>query len=100
MSQPWFLIAQIYTEDLTRYRAEYGRRVVPLIQAHGGEVLVGSPDAEPLEGEWAGNWTVVLRFPSRDAALAWYESVEYAPLKQARIELLAQRSNVVLVPGR
>jgi uncharacterized protein (DUF1330 family) len=100
MSEPVYLVAQIDTEDLPRYRAEYGKHVVPLIAEHGGELLVGSAEAEVLEGTWSGNWTVVIRFPSREAARGWYESAAYAPLKRARIETLTRGANLVLVPGR
>lgn len=100
MTEPVYFIAQIETEDLPRYRAEYGKRVLPLIAEHGGVLLVGSDQAETLEGTWSADWTVLIRFPNREAALAWYGSAAYAPLKRARIETLASRGNLVLVPGR
>ena len=100
MSEPAYLIGQIDTADLAQYRAVYGKHVVPLIGEHGGELIVGSPDAEILEGTWSGTWTVVIRFPSREAALAFYESPAYAPYKRARIETLTNGGNLVLVPGR
>ncbi len=100
MSEPAYLIAQIDTKDLPTYIGEYGKHVVPLLAEHGGELLVASPDAQTLEGTWSGNWTVVMRFPSREAALAMYESPAYAPLKRARIETLTRGGNIVVVPGR
>lgn len=57
-------------------------------------------EPEILEGTWSGSWTVVIRFPNREAARGWYESAAYAPLKRARIETLARGGNLVLVPGR
>lgn len=100
MSEPAYVIAQIDAKDLARYRAEYGKPVAQLIAQHGGELLVGSAEAETLEGTWTGNWLVVIRFASREAALGWYESAAYAPLKRARIETLTNAANLVLVPGR
>ena len=100
MSPPCFLLAQIDIPDLARYRAEYIAHVVPLIHEHGGEVLVASTEAEALEGAWSGTWTVVLRFPSREQALAFYEDPAYAPLEHARITTLARGGNLALVPGR
>jgi len=100
MNEPVYLIAQVETDDLPRYREEYGKKVVPLIAEHGGVLLVGSAESEVLEGTSSGNWTVVIRFPSREAARGWYESAAYAPLKRARIETLARSTNLVLVPGR
>ena len=100
MAEPVYFIAQIDIADLPKYRAEYGKHVVPLIVEHGGTVLVGTAEAETFEGTWSGTWTVVIRFPNREAALGWYESAAYAPLKRARIESLTRGANVVLVPGR
>jgi uncharacterized protein (DUF1330 family) len=100
MTEPVYVIAQIETADLPRYREEYGKHVLPLIAEHGGVLLVGSDQAEALEGTWSANWTVVIRFPSRQAALAWYESAAYAPLRRARIETLTSGGNLALVPGR
>lgn len=100
MSQPCFVIVQINVLDLPRYRAEYAANVVHLIHGHGGEVLAASPDAEAREGTWTGTWTVVLRFPTREQADAWYEDPAYAPLKRARIDSLTEGGNLVFVPGR
>lgn len=100
MSSPVYLIAQLDVKDLAEYRAKYVKYVVPLIAKWGGTVLVASPDAEPLEGQWLGSWTVVLRFPSRDAALGWYADAEYAPLKELRVSALTRGGNLALVPGR
>jgi uncharacterized protein (DUF1330 family) len=51
---------------------------------------VASADAETLEGVWSGNWTVLIRFTSWEAAVEWYESPDYAPLKRARIQDLSK----------
>jgi len=100
MSLPYYVIAQLDLKDLETYRAQYIKHVVPLITKWGGTVLVGSTDAEPLEGQWFGGWTVVIRFPSRDAALGWYADAEYAPLKELRVSSLTHGGNLALVPGR
>jgi len=100
MSVPYYVIAQLAVKDLARYREEYVQHVVPLIAKHGGEVLVASTEARAFEGAPHGSWTVVIRFPSREDAVAWYESPEYAPLKQLRIESLTDGGHLALVPGR
>jgi uncharacterized protein (DUF1330 family) len=41
-------------------------------------------DVEALEGTWEHHRMVILEFPDREAALAWYHSAEYAPLKALR----------------
>ncbi len=39
-----------------------------------------------LEGTWAYPRTVVIKFPSYEKALDWYNSDEYKPIKQIRLE--------------
>ena len=100
MSQPVYLIAQIEVKDRQQYLDQYGAPLAAQLAELGAELLVTSPDREIREGVWAGNWTVVIRFPSRAVATAWYESAEYAPLKDARINTLTTGGNLVFVPGR
>jgi uncharacterized protein (DUF1330 family) len=63
---------------------EYQRSVVPVVQAFGGKYLVRGSEVEALEGSWDHQRMVILEFPTREAALAWYHSAEYAPLKEKR----------------
>jgi uncharacterized protein (DUF1330 family) len=100
MSQPAYLIAQLEVTDVADYVDRYGKPLRAQLEEIGAELLVTSPDAEGLEGEWPGNWTVVIRFPSREIAVDWYESPDYAPLKRLRIEDLTESGNLILVPGR
>jgi uncharacterized protein (DUF1330 family) len=100
MSQPAYLLGQINVTDLPQYRDKYARPLLAQLAKIGAELLVASADAEPLEGEWSGNWTVLIRFPSWEAAVAWYVSADYAPLKTARIQDLTNAGNLVLLPGR
>ena len=93
---PVYFLAQLSVPDLERYRREYGRQVLPLLAAAGAEILVGSAGPTALEGAWEATWTVVIRFPDRAAAMRWYESEEYAPLKRLRLEQLTTGGAAVL----
>ncbi len=99
MTQPVYVMAQIDVKDHQVYMEEYGVLVLNQFVKAGAEVLVGSADAVVLEGEWPGNWTVVVKFSSAEAATSWYNSREYAPLKAARIEQLSNSGSVVMVPA-
>lgn len=68
--------------------------VGPLLAKHGAEVLVADFDARALEGEKRGVY-VVLRFPSEEAALAWYHDPAYEPLKKIRFAS-CDNANLVL----
>ena len=99
VDEPVYVVARIDVKDQQTYMEEYGVPVLNQLAEAGAEVLVGSADAEVLEGEWPGNWTVVIRFPNAETASRWYNSREYAPLKSARIEQLSNSGSIVLVPG-
>jgi uncharacterized protein (DUF1330 family) len=43
------------------------------------------------------HFPVLIEFPTLDAANAWYDSPEYAPLKELRHT--AGRFNAVFIPG-
>lgn len=94
--QPVYLLALFHVPDVERYRREYGRKVLPQLAAVGARLLVASPTPAVLEGDWASTWTGVIQFPDRDAALRWYRSQEYAPLKKLRVEGLTTEGTVVL----
>lgn len=99
MPQPAYLIAQLEVPNLEQYINDYSRPVFAQLSEIGAEYLVTSP-AETLEGEWPGNWTVVIRFPDWMTAVEWYNSSGYETLKDKRINDLTASGNLVLVPGR
>jgi uncharacterized protein (DUF1330 family) len=62
----------------------YQQEAVPLVLSFGGKYLMRGTSVEALEGTWDHHRMVILEFPDREAALAWYHSAEYAPLKELR----------------
>jgi uncharacterized protein (DUF1330 family) len=64
---------------------EYLAAVGPILTAHGAENIVVDRDSGLLEGS-AGQVTVVLRFATKAAAEAWYESPEYEAIKHLRTD--------------
>jgi uncharacterized protein (DUF1330 family) len=64
---------------------DYLAAVGPILQAHGAESIVVDRGCELLEGS-AGQVTVVLRFATKAAALAWYQSPEYQAIKRLRTD--------------
>jgi uncharacterized protein (DUF1330 family) len=65
--------------------AEYLSSVGPILEAHGAEALVVDFESEPLEGS-PGRVTVVLRFPTKAAVRACYESPEYQAIIHHRTD--------------
>jgi uncharacterized protein (DUF1330 family) len=87
MDTPVYMIAQIQIEDQDKFFNEYGK------------VLVATPTVNSLEGDWVGNWTVVIEFPSEEAALSdWYASESYASAIDIRMAATSA-GNMVIAPG-
>lgn len=75
---------------------DYLIKVTPLVLSYGGSYITRSSDSELLEGEHKPQYSLVAKFPSKEAALEFYNSEAYAPFKVARQR--GSRSRFVLVP--
>ncbi|TQV66284.1 DUF1330 domain-containing protein [Aliiroseovarius halocynthiae] len=84
MADPAYFIAQIQVDDWDRFIGEYGSVALPTLMEHNAKILVGGPGATVLEGQWAGNHTVVLEFENREALDTWYASPEYQAARPFR----------------
>lgn len=71
------MFASLKVNDFDALMNQYGAAAQPTVIKAGGQVVVASPEVNLLEGSYAPNWTVVIRFPSKEAALDWYDSAEY-----------------------
>lgn len=83
--QPVYLIASMQVNDFDAYMGDYGATAIPLILEAGGEILVGAPEVNVLEGDYPQNWTVVVKFPSEAAAMSWYDNPAYKDVIPARV---------------
>ena len=96
---PAFIMVQIRARSFEETMARYGQSALATVADFGGELLAGTPEPDVLEGVWDGNWAAILRFPSRAAAETWYNSPEYRPLKDLRINELTEMNRVLLLEG-
>lgn len=65
--------------------AAYPPAVVPTLLAHGAEILVADYDSEAVEGQ-PSSVTIVIKFPSKEAARIWYASREYQEILHLRTD--------------
>ncbi len=79
-----YFVANFRITDTEAYAA-YPPVAGPTLAPYGAEVLAVDNDSNVLEGE-AANQTVVIRFPSMDAAMAWYNSPEYQEIIDLRLD--------------
>ena len=91
----YFILTHTIT-DIETYYSEYVPMVLPFIAKYDGEIVVASPDAEPLQGS-PEKGVVVLRFPSEEAVRDFVNDPEYQPAKELRISLTTN-ANAVLAP--
>ena len=100
---PAYVIVQIEIEDPATYE-RYKVLAPPSIAMHGGRYLVRGGASDVLEGSWRPARLVILEFPDRARAHAWWTSPEYAPAKAlrqscARTEMLRIEGIVAFNPG-
>ena len=91
-----YVIAQMNLKSKEGYK-EYVGKVVPTVQKFGGEYLVRAGEYKVIDGEWKYPRTVVIKFPTYEKALEWYESEEYKPVKPIR--LANSVANGIIIKG-
>ena len=96
-TKPAYFMVQIKAKNFGELSQRYAQFAIPMLGKFGGEMIAGSPAPKVLEGSWDGNWAAVLRFPSMAMAEAWYNSPEYQPLKDLRINELTDGGRVLLL---
>ena len=91
-----YVIYQGEVLDPERYET-YKAAAAPSIDAAGGRYLVRGGDIELLEGDPPAGRTVVIEFPSRRAALEWYDGELYRQARRLREG--AARARMYVVDG-
>ena len=81
-----YVIAHLTPTNPDRFMSEYMSKVGAVTEAFGGKYLVRGGDISYQEGESLGDRTVVIEFPSTDAAHAWESSEQYQAIVKARTE--------------
>jgi uncharacterized protein (DUF1330 family) len=76
---------------------QYRSQVPASIARYGGRYIVRGGQAQTLEGSWSPKRVVILEFPDRAAATAWWSSQEYAEAKALRQR--CARTELIVVDG-
>ena len=79
-----YFIASYRITDPTGYES-YVPAVMPTLLAADCEVLAADYCSQVIEGA-PGEVTVILKFASKEAGLAWYNSPEYQAIKHHRTD--------------
>ena len=63
---------------------DYLAKVTPLLSKYSGRYITRTSSVELLEGSEKPQYSLVAEFSTKDKALEFYNSEEYAPYKKAR----------------
>lgn len=89
-----YIIANVTVTNPVQYE-DYKKWSSTAMQAHGAEVCVRGGRVEVLEGDWAPERLVILKFSSLEAAKAFNASPEYGKARAARTGAAIMRMIVV-----
>ena len=91
-----YAIFNINVTNENNYK-EYIEKVSPLAIKYGAEYIIRGGENQVVEGIWEHPRTVVIKFPSYEKALEWYNSDDYQPIKKIRLE--NAETNGIIIKG-
>ena len=89
-----FVIYQGEVLDPTRYE-QYIVKARESILAAGGRFIARGGDVDVLEGDPPAGPTVIVEFPTKQAATDWYHSAEYGEVRKIREGVARARMYVI-----
>lgn len=93
----YYSVAEIDVTDQTWVPA-YVQNVTQLVERAGGRYLARTSKVEKIEGERPRpQIALIIEWPSRAAAVTFYESAEYRPYRESR--LAGAKNEFLLVAG-
>ena len=81
---PAYVIASVTEAWDQDALVQYREGNTEAVAKHGGRFVARGGRHEILEGDYAPLRVVIIEFPDLDAARGWYESDDYAPLRELR----------------
>ena len=93
---PTYVVAHLRNLVMGGAIAEYLTKVDDTFTPFGGRFLVHGSAAEAVEGQWPGS-VVIVEFPDRERARAWYASDAYQAILRLRTD--NSDGDVIFVDG-
>ena len=78
-----YVIANVSVTNPEQYE-EYKKWSTAAFKAHNAEICVRGGPVDVMEGDWQPERVVIAKFPSVEAAKAFYDSPEYLRARKAR----------------
>lgn len=80
---PAYIIVDVSIHNPEEYEA-YKKLTPASLLPYEGKFIVRGGETLSLEGDWKPERIVVLQFPTKEKAQAWWSSPEYTPAKDIR----------------
>jgi len=98
-TKPAYAMVQINMKNPEEFMERYAQHVMPILAAWNVEMLAGTMTPSTIEGDFSGNWAAILKFTSLEAAHEWYNSADYEPFKNLRLDELTDFTSLVFLEG-
>ncbi|MDE0522150.1 MAG: DUF1330 domain-containing protein [Boseongicola sp.] len=85
-NRPYYFVASHKVLNRSTINEVYVPKAVACLNKFDVEVLAVNETPEVIEGQTGHDRLVILRFPSRDEAMRWYNSPEYQSMIHLRLE--------------
>ena len=93
----YYTVAEMEITD-RNWVQEYVKNVTKMVEQRGGRYLARTSKVERVEGERKLLQVfLIIEWPSKETAVAFYESEEYRPYRQSRIA--GAKNEFLLVAG-
>jgi uncharacterized protein (DUF1330 family) len=101
MTGPWrimpsYAVAHMRQVTMGPAVVEYLQRIDATLAPFGGRFIVHGGEVEVMEGNWPGH-LIVIEFPDRGQARAWYNSGAYQEIVTLRTD--NSESDVIMADG-
>jgi uncharacterized protein (DUF1330 family) len=93
---PSYAVAHMRSVNIGPAIVAYLERIDATLEPFGGRFLIHGGKVEVLEGSWEGH-LIIIKFPDRARARAWYESAAYQEILPLRTD--NSESNTFFVDG-
>ena len=93
-----YLYIQFKIKEMEAFQ-QYAANVSDTVALYGGKTIAVNKEPSALHGSVDIDASVIQEWPSLEAAQAWLDSPEYAPLKQLRDDRALSDLKIISVPA-
>lgn len=91
-----YIIVDVTIHNPSRYE-DYKKLTPGSLVPYDGKFIVRGGPSETVEGDWQPGRIVIIEFPSKEKAKAWWSSEGYEPAKAIRQS--TSHTKMILVEG-